>query len=304
MINVLKILLGLGLLAYLFFQVPITDLLDAFVSAKIEWILVAIAVSFLTMFCSITKLYFLLAHDSNLSYPNAVNAYYVGTFFNNFLPTSIGGDLVKVYEINRNSKSDVTLGGSAVFVERASGIVVLLGLAGLLSILEPSIFHQLGVGLLNDGRIWLVSFLVAAGLILVLQGLVPEDDEYSSSIFELASELNRPLKDLKLGIVILGLSVVFHLFRALNFVLMGYALDVHVGYLESLALLPVIAFITFLPVSFGGIGIREGVVTYCFSGIGLAYETAFAIALIFRGFTALHSLIGGGIYLRSRGGGI
>ncbi len=93
------------------------------------------------------------------------------------------------------------------------------------------------------------------------------------------------------------LSGIFHGLRVLVFILLAWALGHGLGIVVVLFILPIIAFVSLLPISMGGIGLREGIITFCLSTFGLSLE----VSLIVRTFSIIHSGLGGLIHVWSVG---
>ena len=72
----------------------------------------------------------ILTQGLALSFMEAVNLSFIGIFFNNFLPTSIGGDVVKAYYVSRAGK-DRTSAFASIFMDRFLGLVTMIALAAI-----------------------------------------------------------------------------------------------------------------------------------------------------------------------------
>lgn len=234
-----------------------------------------------------------------INFIDSVRAYYVGTFFNNFIPTSVGGDLVKVFQLNKTSTTTTSGCSMTVFLERVSGIGTLVTFAGIFAWLRPSWYAQVGLGFLQYGQLWILASLIMAAVVLAInlvsrKGKEPQGNNLLSQVLRWFDfPLNYPLTTLSL----LTLSVIFHGLRALSFVLIAKGLGSDLSILVAIFVLPVIAFATFLPISLGGIGLREGIITFCLKSFGLSLGVSLSLSLLVRAFSITHSLIGGLIYL-------
>ncbi|MGD2175364.1 MAG: lysylphosphatidylglycerol synthase transmembrane domain-containing protein, partial [Candidatus Brocadiaceae bacterium] len=160
-----RLALGLGLLVLLVSWVDFAEVRRALQRVAYLWVMGALAANLLFEGVCVVKLYLLgRALMPDLRFGVALKAYLVGAFFNNFLPTNVGGDVVKVSML-------ATAGGrwsaatAAVFVERASGVVALYCLA-LVAVLPP--FGVLEVFGLAGARWIILGAGIATPVILVL----------------------------------------------------------------------------------------------------------------------------------------
>ena len=127
LILILKCVVSFSLLGFiLFFKIPLKDIKNVIISADIGWILVSFSLHSLGLLISAVRWKILIkAQDDDASLVFLLKSYLVGSFFNNLLPTRIGGDAVRVWDGSRLSRS-VLKSFAIVLVERLTGIAVLL----------------------------------------------------------------------------------------------------------------------------------------------------------------------------------
>ena len=218
-------------------------------------------------------------------------SYFVGLFFNNFLPTSMGGDVVRIYDVAQYSRQP-SASAASVIAERAlsslaQGLIALLGLA-------------LGYDIARRfAREIAVLFAVLCLILLVLLF----GDRWGHGIALLKGRVREALesisfclrnKSLALGVVFV--SLFFHAVIVLINYAIFEALGAHVSLTYCFLVIPIILFITLLPVSINGLGIREWAYIYFFGQLGLSMTEAVAASLMFFFLLILVSLIGGLIF--------
>lgn len=260
---------------------------------------IAFVISVVEILLSSLKLNLVLAAlGTPVRFTATWSAYYVGTFFNNFIPTSIGGDLVKVLELNKIESTDLAGNGLSVMVERISGIAVLLALAGGFVLVKPGWYRAVGLSFLQDGRLWLYAVL-GLSVVAVLLNFVLRDEREDPPIWKtrLQEGLAFPVEFPGTSALVVLLSVFFHGLRAFNFVLLAWALGHDINISVVLFVLPIIAFASFLPISMGGIGLREGIITFCLHTFGLPLGVSLSLSLLIRVFSVVHSVAGGCVFL-------
>lgn len=224
--------------------------------------------------------------------------YFVGLFFNNFLPTSIGGDVVRIYDLARYTGRSAEAAAS-VISERvlASVALGLVALAGLL-------FSQ---GRANQFAALIGIFCVLLLLLLIalLTGRrwgpwvaqrLPDPWSLKSRARGFLSGISACVSDpCALAWVIL-LSIGFQALVVLINHAIFQALGNQVSLAYCLLFIPIIMAISLLPISINGLGVREGAYVYFFGQIGLSAAEAVAASLLFFILVALASLIGGVIF--------
>jgi uncharacterized membrane protein YbhN (UPF0104 family) len=238
-----------------------------------------------------------LALDLHVPLGRLVYLYFVGTFFNTFLPTGFGGDVVRVVELSQEAQTTVVLG--TVVLDRLTGLLVLFVMA-LLAL-------PFTVGLLPL-KIWLtIGALAAAGLVaggLVLQG---------TWLRRLGRWLPGPLSLTGAGplaraydavtacgwravATALFYSFIFNSLLVLLNYLAARAVGIHLSLTYFLVFVPVLSLALTVPISFGGLGVREGVAVLLFTQVGVDEALAVAFSLAVYAIARITGLFGGLLY--------
>ncbi|MCK4828596.1 flippase-like domain-containing protein, partial [bacterium] len=123
---VVKLAISAGLLFYLFSIVDVPAMGKALSNATIPYIVLTLLIMVLSVVLSCYKWQALLKIDQiKSSLAELIHYYLIGIYFNNFLPTSIGGDAVRVYMLSKR-KGYTAAALTSVYVERVSGLVALI----------------------------------------------------------------------------------------------------------------------------------------------------------------------------------
>jgi uncharacterized membrane protein YbhN (UPF0104 family) len=298
---------GLGLLALLFVLVPFGEVAGHLAGANFALLGVALAIVLADMLVSAFKLWLLVrtAHEG-IGFGAVVRSYYVGAFFNNFLPTSVGGDVVKVSELHRE---DVPLGHAtaSVVVERGLGVAVVLALAAVVPVVWGGLFRRLGVAELRWplaavgwGAFAMLGLLYGAWrmkLKAALQGA--REARVLGRVYRTLASFYVFRDNPSVLLAGLALSGVFYSLLAVNMVVVTRALGALLPLSESAGILPIRRIPEMLPVSVGALGVREGMTTFCLSRLGVGPAVAAAVAVGLRLLTYVHSAAGGIIYVLS-----
>ena len=225
---------------------------------------------------------------------------YIGAFFNQALPSSVGGDAVRIYSAY---KSGLKLSSSinGVILERVASV---LGLLLLVLICQPFLFDRF-----NDAiPLWLFPSLMVVGLVGVAVMMV---FNYLPTQFQrwrvlrgmayLSADTRlvflHPLHTLK----ILMLTITGHINVSLSVWILGLSLGLgdQLSLLDCLVLIPPVLLITVLPVSIAGWGVREGAMVTALGLIGISTESALVLSILFGLAAIAASLPGGLVWLLS-----
>ena len=217
--------------------------------------------------------------------------YFVGMFFNLFLPTSVGGDVARAWYLNAGSGRKLASAVS-VFVDRASGLLLLLALA-----LVGSVFSASSLPAWVILSVWGTGVCAVSGLVafVLLSRSLIRFDRVRRLVEAMEYFVHRPR--------LLAETSVLSLFvQAANVVilwLLGIAIAAPVPAGYYWIVVPMISLLTLLPISLNGMGVREGGMVLFLAPVGIGSGTAISLAFLwFSVFTAA-SVAGGVIYLFS-----
>ena len=296
-----------GLLCVLFRLVPLEQVGRQLGGARPGPLALVFALTFAAIVVCALKLYLLVrAGAPGARFLGVLRAYYIGAFFNNFLPTSIGGDVVKVHRLSRQGVP-LAHATASVVVERGAGAIVLIGAAGAVAALWGGLLERLD---LAPARWPLAAFCAALFVALALvyalwrgrlKGWLEarREGRLAGKLYGFVGSFylfrNNP------GVVAwaLALSAIFYLLVAANLFLVCAAIGAPLSAADAAGLTPLSRVPEVLPVSLGGLGIREGALTWCLSRLGPTAAQGAGAALLLRFINWLHSAVGGLLYSRA-----
>lgn len=230
-----------------------------------------------------------------------VKSYLVGTFFSQFLPSSFGGDAVRIWDGSKYSRS-LARSSAVVIVERLTGIAVLFGFAFLASLLRldmaaevPVVWVSLVLGFCGLAAV--AVFLLPAGKKLtdgLIGRLLPLKirsgiGEFRRSVLHYKSQ-PRPFLLAMIWAFILQVNVVVF------FYLIGLAFRLEIAFLDYFIFIPIVLLIQVIPVTINGLGLREGAYIQVFAFYGISPHTAFSFSIVDVGFRLLLGLAGGVLF--------
>ena len=234
-----------------------------------------------------------------------VKSYMVATFFNNVLPTNIGGDVFRIKDAARYTNSK-TLSSAIIFVDR------LIGFAGLFVLALGAVVFGGQVVRSLPGLDWLWLGLVGVTAMVLIVLVIPEIVEWSlkplhflgsgwitervgvvtSALYQFRRQIPALFKALAVSLVIQGSIVLF-------FYLIAHAMDIPLPLDYCFLITPLILVAQLFP-SINGFGVRESAFVFFFRTIGLTAEQAVSLSFVSTGVIILLSLFGGILYATRR----
>ena len=238
------------------------------------------------VFSSLRWQVLLAARGPKVPFLELFRLYFIGIFFNNFLPSSVGGDIVKAYKLAKYT--DKAFDSSvSVFMERFVGIVALafigaaapmfifgwLGVAGFIGFVGVFVFG-----------LWFVGRL--SGVHKVFKKL------WGAIVFY--KDAPRALA------VAFGLSLIIQGLSLSSQYLVFWSLGYHLPVFQALVALPIINIATFVTLLPNGWGAQEALYALLFGMLGINKTISVTISLVYRFLTLLTALVGGLIYTLER----
>ncbi len=277
-----KIVVSGGLLIVLFRKVDMVEVGQRLSHADPLWVGAALALLAvqLTMLAARWRV-ITLAINAGLSMPNAIKFTMVGQFFNQTLPSIVGGDAFRMWLAARTGITN-TGAVHGVLLDRFAGLfgLVLLSLVSL-----PALFHLLPEGPAK----WAVTAMVCIGFagtagLLVLGGSLGTRFRKWLPL-RLIIDLSRDLRTIALarGITapLLLLSFSVHLLMVAVIILLGKALGIPLAFEQSLVIVPPMLLISSAPITIAGWGVREGVMVFALGAMGVAAADAIGLSILY-----------------------
>lgn len=229
-----------------------------------------------------------------------INLYLVGIAFNHFLPTGMGGDIVKAYYVGKEGQNHVG-SVSAVVMSRLTGFVGMLLVSVPTLLIAHSMFNTaLSIAFLLS----ILAMCCALALIFCLATFLPriiparwQDWSVLVSCLKVGRTMRRSMAHPRTLVPSILFGSCFHLVSALNYYSYAQVLHIPVSFGFYLLAIPFVSLIAFLPISINGFGLREGALAYIFATAHVPVATAVSLALLIDVQSLLMGALGGGIYL-------
>lgn len=231
--------------------------------------------------------WWLLARQTGLNVPlyPMVPGYFVGVFFNNIMPVTVGGDVARTLFLSQRGHNFQQLVSSAI-LDRWFGLLSVLLTVIIAALVRPNVIG-------DSQNVLLVSAIV----LLLLMGAIFLIFAYTSQLGELyvrygvpkwisdwlvlqAGHLVRCQQSLKFALLILAISLVSQGCISLAYYVVGQYLGIPIVFVDYLVIVPAIMLAQALPISLAGLGVREAASVWIFVVAGASQQHAVFISLV------------------------
>jgi uncharacterized membrane protein YbhN (UPF0104 family) len=301
---VVRIVVSAALLGYVLLKADLSSFMARWPGISQPLLALALALQLAGVFISSLKWWLLLrAAERPVAYLWTVRTYLVGQFFSNFLPTSIGGDAVRVFRLNR-LVGRLGLAIASVFIERITGFLAL------------TIIGWIALGLNFDrfGDNWQLRWAMIWGLLAASGGLVvalsapwtvgllsrlplPNVIDWRGKLRGMADALAQFYADRGALALVMLLAFAYQISWIAVNVAAAQALIMDVPWSFIALMAPISDIVGLIPIFFNNLGAREGIYTLLLGLLGLPAAQALALALLVFGARLLVSLLGGVVLL-------
>ncbi len=226
-----------------------------------------------------------------------VQSYFKGTFFNQVLPSSIGGDAVRIIDLAQKGydKKDAFYG---VFVDRIIGLVGLLVLNLIATVLFFGTFDKefslliIFIAISGISGFILLFFLNKISFLANIKGL--------NLFYRLANRLNKLYTSKTMLLKHIGITVIVHLLTVITLYALALSIDFHMSFQIFLIAVPPVFLLTIVPISLAGWGIREGAMVGIFMLVGADETKVLAMSILYGILLILSSLPGSYFWIKSK----
>lgn len=301
-----RLILSVVLLAALFSLIDLERFLAHLAQVDIALYLAGLAVYFLFIGLWSARWYYIIqAAGETFSFGRVFFTTLVGNFFAMFLPEVVGSDLARMVEVSEERKASASI-VSTVLLDRVVGLVSLMLMALVAFFVGSQFLTDSSVLLVTGGL--LVGFVVGWVLFFNRRFMewwfrrlfqLPLIGRFEGSVRSLYEALFYLHNQPRLLIFSLLLSLLVQSAEVVSIIFLAHALGVQVALSYFFLFLPMVWLLTTLPISIGGLGVREGAFAFFFAQVGVSSEEAVIISLLFYSFRVISGLVGGVVFLRT-----
>jgi uncharacterized membrane protein YbhN (UPF0104 family) len=301
-----KISVSLVLLGILFSKIDVQKLWTSARRGSVPWLLAALAIYAVNIVASVWRWAQLLhAQRVHLPRKRLMGSFLVAAFFNNFLPSNIGGDVVRIADTARAAGSK-TLAATVVLADRVLGLMALV----LIAAIGATVAGRLHPAATPIWPVWLwAGFLLAAaasapavlapdGFSRLLQPLTVFHPEWVGNRIEKLTGALARFRDEPgaIGGCFAG-AVFVQATMVVFYSAVAYALHLGIPVSDLAVIVPISFVVQMLPVSVSGFGVREATFSLYFSRVGHPIESALLLSLVAQVLIIVFSLSGAAVYV-------
>jgi hypothetical protein len=260
-------------------NVNISKTIQSLVGIHKGYLTIAVLAMFIQIIVASTRWKIVLSQfDIFVSFKEVIQMIWIGLFFNQILPSSIGGDTIRSYYLY---KKNHTLGLSVlcVLADRMIGLIalVIFVLATLTLafdlITEPK--ARWGISLIAIGSTLGVIIILTLNNytkkvihVKLIRGLLSISLKCKEMIFSISP-----------GIKLISISLGIHILTIITITFLSLGMNLNIYWLGLIIIMPLTSLIMVVPISIAGWGVREGVMVIGLGFLGVASENALALSL-------------------------
>jgi uncharacterized protein (TIRG00374 family) len=297
----LKVIVSVSLLGYLFNKVDFEGVRDSLAKVSYWYLVAAAAVLLLQAVGGAVRLSMVIKTiSSRINLRAALHIMFIGLFFNQTLPSSIGGDAMRIWRI-RHHGFPLRTAINSVLLDRLVALVAL----GLFMLLSYPLLHQLVESPILRTMVVLAALALLAGFAtLYFFRKIPRRFyglRITEEIRHMSSEAHRIARHPRRAGEIVTLSVIMHAMTGMAIYEVARGLGLSVGLVECIVLTPPISLLTVLPISLAGWGVREAGMVTALAFAGVEAHDALIVSILFGLLLMLISIPGGVFWLYTHG---
>jgi uncharacterized protein (TIRG00374 family) len=301
---ILKMTFSLGLVIVLLFTSNVSNFIKTILNSDYRYFILSVTVSFGSMFLATRRWQILLGRfNSNIDYFSLFHLIGLSNFYNFFIPGGVAGDLIRGIQCRKHKLSG-TQGVASVVVDRIIGLgsFILVGIVGCFFSPDALIAPFPG------NWIWavLASSIICACACFnrKLMRNFKIISRISPSVFEKLKLFYDSVYEYKnhgpIACRALAVSLLTALANIVSFYLLSRAAGSDVELMYFLLYVPVITVVSYVPISYSGLGVRELCFVFFFGKVGMTTGQALAVPIMYFGMILILSLAGGLMFLISQ----
>ncbi len=221
--------------------------------------------------------------------------YLASLFVGNFLPSTVGGDVLRVTRLGSET-GDKAAPFASVVLERLSGWIVLPALTFTGLALNPTLRHldraTALAAFIGAGTLFSLGAVLVAAAHPKIGARMSGADGWKRFTGAIHLGVDRFRRRPMLALEVIGAGVVYQLSVLVYVFLASQALGLHVGFTAILAFFPAVAIVQTLPITIGGLGVREGALYVFLHPLGVSSDQAISLGVLVYACTLIVSLAG------------
>ncbi len=304
LLTLTKIAVSVALIYFILSKTNLMEIWKAVQQASLGLLLLSFSLHIIGFIVSAFRWQVLLnAQGIKMGIPYLIESFAVSVFFNNLLPSTIGGDTIRAYDIWKKGHSK-TESITVILVDRFLGLFALIVFAAGAIFFSPEINQRIpNLQLWVLGTFGLMSLGIIAiflhekrvkqiGTLFDLPGLKLVKKKFSkiADAFRAFRGKNSALAWGLFWSFVLQVNVILHYY------LISQALNMHIPLIQFFLIIPIATFIMMIPISINAIGLRENTYVYFFAPFGAPIALSIAFSWVAYGMILILGIMGGIVY--------
>lgn len=296
--NILKVIIGISLILYLLNKIDLQTLSSSIKGGSYQVVVIACLVFGLTGIFQGARLYILIK-KYGFTFLTSLKVFFISMFFNNLSTVLLGDGYKVVYLRNRipNWRSPIAI----VFLERFFGLVVILfiGMIYLIfnysRILEYSQYSNI-LSKISFNYIIILAAPILLILLFLLRNRFKKVYLHFIQFFGEVKKIVLELPSYSLYLIII-LTLFTHLLVAFKMYLLVKAFQNNILYVDTIFVILLVFIASYLPITIGALGVREGILILGFTYLGVTQPIAIVVAFVSRIIIYFYAILGGVLFL-------
>jgi uncharacterized protein (TIRG00374 family) len=306
--GVLQLLVGVGALTLAFAKSDVRGVLDAILQTRFELLPVSIGASFAVTWLMAYRWRVILGSRGHRIGMGRLFAYYlIATFFQNFVPGgSMTGDATRLIYVDRLVR-DKALVLSTLIYERIIGTFALF-LIGLIATLLSHVYVQtdpmiyigeaaLGIAFLGVGAVMSESLATPFAAFIARASASLRAHKAGAGLARTILGISSLRHHEGLFLKTLGISLAVRLVWCAGCYVAAQAMGLPIGVSLVFAFISLADLVRLMPISVGGVGVREWALVALFATVGIGQERALTFSLLAFAPLYVNAIVGGILYL-------
>lgn len=300
---VAKFVVSFALIGYLLLKTDLNALYASLLSTHLGFLFLAfLSLNIGKVLSGYRWQYLLAGYGIRLPLNTLIVSLFVGQFFNNFLPTTVGGDAIRAYDVALQSK-EFAKSLTSVFIDRLIGVFA-LALLAIIALLvgkwignDVSLFVWIGLGVFS---LCVLSFITVFNR--TLKHLIVNNLQ-RLGLANIATKIHRiysSLEVIKRNRLVFWIALIISIILQINVILFYYfialSLQMKVSLLYFFIIIPIALIVLLVPFTINGLGLREGIFVFLLAKLSVPTQEALAFSLLGFILTMTQGIIGGVLF--------
>ncbi|MDO9541053.1 MAG: lysylphosphatidylglycerol synthase transmembrane domain-containing protein [Kiritimatiellia bacterium] len=306
----LRLGIGLGIILFLLFKINLKDMLAVLRESLSQWpwLVLAVALYMVALWIGIGRWKIILdAQGLRMAWSRVFCVSFIGQFFNSFMFGSTGGDLARAYYAAKETHHKKTEAAATVVIDRMVGLVVLNFIAGVMLVARFDFYRQhWSTHLPALFMIGMIAATILAVLVVFnirffkgwpIFRFIEHHPTLGPFIRRMLISIYLYRRRTKILLKTAVFSFAIHFLIVVQCYCLGKSLQINISLLDYLTVIPLIISLAALPITPGGLGIREGLAVTMLGAMGVSASQALPLSLMLYFMSVILSLAGGFIFL-------